>query len=76
MTLEKLLRRMGATLSKVGDLIDPVLNNWDEDLIRQTMCPIDVQRILSNPLSQYDMPDFVAWSTRKMVCFRFGLLIL
>ena len=55
----------GQLLTKVGDLIDPALNTWDEDLITQTMWPIDVQRILSIPISQHDMPDFIAWSYTK-----------
>ena len=29
------------------------------------MWPIDVQRILSIPISQHDMPDFIAWSYTK-----------
>ena len=57
--------KAGQLLTKVGDLIDHVSNNWDEDLIRQTMWPIDVQLILSIPLSQHDMPDFIAWSYMK-----------
>ena len=57
----------GNLLTKVGDLIDPVYYTWDGDLIRQTMWPIDVQRILSIPLPQYDMQDFVAWNYTKNV---------
>ena len=49
----------------MGDLIDPASNTLDEDLITQTMCPIDVQRILSIPISQHDMPDFSDWSYTK-----------
>lgn len=50
----------GHLLSKVVDLIDPVSSNWDEDLIRQTMWTIDIQRILSIPISQHNMTDFIA----------------
>ena len=57
--------RKGQLLSRVVDLIDPVSNIWDEDLIRQTMWPIDAQRILSIPLSQHNMSDFIAWSYTK-----------
>ena len=56
-------------LPKVVDLIDPVSNNWDEDLIRQTMWPIDAQRILSIPISQHNMTDFIAWSYTKKGMF-------
>ena len=52
-------------LSTVVDLIDPVMNCWDEDLITQTMWPIYAQRILSIPLPQNYMPDFIAWSHTK-----------
>ena len=52
-------------LTKVGDLIDPASNTWDEDLIEQTMWPIDVQRILSIHLPQHDMQDFIAWNYTK-----------
>ena len=37
-------------LSKVSDFIDPFSNGWDEDLIRQTLWPIDSQRVLAIPL--------------------------
>ena len=66
----------GQLLTKVGDLIDPASNTWDEDLITQTMWPIDVQRILSIPISRHDMPDLLLEIIRKMVYSRFGLLIL
>uniref|UniRef100_A0A453RFL4 Reverse transcriptase zinc-binding domain-containing protein n=1 Tax=Aegilops tauschii subsp. strangulata TaxID=200361 RepID=A0A453RFL4_AEGTS len=52
-------------LSKVSDLIDPSSNRWDEDLIRQTLWPVDLQRVLAIPLPQFDMLDFVAWSHTK-----------
>lgn len=66
----------GQLLRKVADLIDPILNSWDEDLLRQTLWPIDVQRVLTIPISQHDMPDFIAWNFTKKGSFRFGLLIL
>ena len=68
--------RRGQLLSKVADLIDPILNTWDEDLLRQTLWHVDVQRILTIPISQHDMLDFVTWNFKKMVCFRFGLLFV
>ena len=52
-------------ITKVGDLIDPASNTWDEDLIEQTMWSIDVQRILLVPLPQHDMQDFIAWNYTK-----------
>lgn len=57
----------GHLLSKLADWVDPDSNNWDEDLIKQTLWPIDVhvQRILVVPVSQHDMTNFVAWSYTK-----------
>ena len=52
-------------LTKVSDLIDPIMNCWDEDLVRQTLCPIDAQRVLVIPLPMHDMSDFIVWSYTK-----------
>ena len=49
-------------MSKVSDLIHPVTNDWDVDLVRQTLWPVDAQRVLAIPLPQHNMLDFVAWS--------------
>ena len=57
--------RRGQLLTKVADLIDPINNCWDEDLVRQTLWPIDVQRVLTIPLPTYNMSDFIAWSFTK-----------
>jgi hypothetical protein len=57
--------RRGHLLSKVSDLIDPVTNCWDEDLVRQTLWPIDAQRVLAIPISMHNMSDFIAWSYTK-----------
>ena len=62
-------------LRKVADLIDPIINSWDEDLLRQTLWPIDVQRVLTIPISQHDMPDFIAWNFTKRWDF-FGSVCL
>jgi hypothetical protein len=47
-------------LQWVSDLIDPVTNQWDVELVRQTFHPDDVPIILAIPLAQ-DMEDFIAW---------------
>ena len=57
--------RRGNLLEKVSDLIDPVRNGWDEDLIRQKLWPIDAQRVLAIPLPMHNMPDLIAWSYTK-----------
>lgn len=57
--------RRGNLLTKVSDLIDPITNFWDEDLVRQTLWPIDARRVLVIPLPMHNMPDFIAWSYTK-----------
>ena len=57
--------RRGNLLEKVSDLIDPVRNGWDEDLMRQKLWPIDAQRVLATPLPMHNMPDLIAWSYTK-----------
>jgi hypothetical protein len=47
-------------LQWVSDLINPVTGTWDEELIRQTFDPDDVQTILSIPVHE-DMDDLVGW---------------
>ena len=49
----------------MADLIDPITNSWDEDLVRQTLWPIDVQRVLAIPLPMQNMSDSIAWSYTK-----------
>ena len=49
----------------MADFIVPVSNNYDEDLVRQTLWPIDAQHALAIPHPQYDMHDFVVWSYTK-----------
>jgi hypothetical protein len=39
-------RRGNIVLRKVNELIDPVTNKWDEDLIRSIFLQIDAERIL------------------------------
>ena len=52
-------------MSKVSDFIDPNTSYWDEDLVRQTLWPIDAQRVLAIPLPIHEMLDFVTWSFTK-----------
>ena len=55
--------------TRVHELIDPVTNQWDVDLINQTFLEVDVQRILVIPLPTHDMDDFVGWSLTKTGTF-------
>lgn len=43
--------RGGAIITKVNELIDPISEQWDEELIRSIFNPVDVGRILRTPLS-------------------------
>ena len=54
--------RRGNILTKVSELIDPITNCWDEDLVRQTLWPIDAYRVLAIPIPMHNMSDFIAWS--------------
>lgn len=41
------------------DLIDPTTNSWDEDLVRKMLWLVDAQCVLSIPLPQHNMSDFI-----------------
>lgn len=56
-------------LSRVSNLINPVSNNYDEDLVRKTSCPIDAQMVLAIPFPQHAMQDFVTWNFKKNTLF-------
>jgi hypothetical protein len=55
-------------ITRVLDLIDPVNDKWDEDLIQDIFWPIDAHRILQIPLTP-DREDFVAWHYSKVGLF-------
>ena len=42
-------------LSRVSELIDPITNSWDEELLKQTFWLVDVRRIQAIPLPNNDM---------------------
>lgn len=66
----KVITRRGQNIfSRVSDLIDPITNHWDVDLVRQTFWQVDVQRILAIPLSSSGMQDFVAWNLTRTNTF-------
>ena len=52
-------------ISRVSDLIDPSTGDWDEQLVQQTLWPLDACRILSIPLPLHEMEDFVAWNPSR-----------
>lgn len=60
---EKVITNRGNhLLSRVCDLIDPSIGDWDEELVNQTFWHVDAQRILAIPLPVHELTDFVAWS--------------
>ena len=55
-------------LSRVEELIDPVTGKWDEELVKQTFWPQDVDVILSTPVHA-DLEDVAAWHNDKRGIF-------
>ena len=47
-------------LQKVEELINPVIEDWDEQLVRDTFYEEDANIILSLPIS-VETEDFLAW---------------
>jgi hypothetical protein len=56
-------------LTKVGELIDPIIGEWDEMLVRENFWPIDADRILQIPLFHEETEDYVAWHLTKSGVF-------
>jgi len=52
--------RRGNILSRVSDLIDPLTEGWDAELIQSTFWPEDVPKILAIPV-HVEMEDTLAW---------------
>jgi hypothetical protein len=55
--------------TKVIELIDPITNSWDADLVGQTFLDVDPHRIMAIPLPSHDMEDFIGWSRTKTGTF-------
>jgi hypothetical protein len=51
-------------LSRVEELIDPATGGWDNELVRQTFWPQDVDIVLSTRV-HHDLDDLVAWHYDK-----------
>jgi hypothetical protein len=52
--------RRGNILSRVADLINPVTEDWDKELIQATFWPEDMPKILAIPV-HLEMEDVLAW---------------
>jgi hypothetical protein len=56
-------------LRNVNELIDPITQYWDENLIWDIFNMIGVSRILSIPLNGNMDEDFIAWHFTKSYSF-------
>jgi hypothetical protein len=62
----KIITPRGAVVyTKVSDLIDPITEQWDIDILEALLSPIDVHRILQIPLHNRGFEDFIAWRFTK-----------
>jgi hypothetical protein len=52
--------RRGNILSRLADLINPLTEGWDVELIQSTFWPEDVPKILAIPV-HVEMEDVLAW---------------
>jgi hypothetical protein len=52
--------RGNCLLSTVQELINLVTEYWDEELLKENLWPIDVERILQIPLPRHGKSDFIA----------------
>jgi ribonuclease HI len=57
--------RGDCVLSRVEQLIDPILEVWDRDLIESIFNPLDASRILQIPLHTRGFDDFISWHGTK-----------
>jgi hypothetical protein len=57
----RILSPRGNTIyTKVSELIDPIIEQWDEDILRVLFSSVDVGRILQIPLNNRGFDDFVS----------------
>jgi hypothetical protein len=59
-TRKPLTPRGRVLISRVSELINPITNGWDEELVKQTCVDQDVEIILSTPV-HIDLEDLMAW---------------
>ena len=53
----------------MSDLINPITDEWDEQLLRDNFLSIDVEHILQIPIFHHETEDFVAWHLTKTGTF-------
>jgi hypothetical protein len=62
----KIITPRGASIyTKVSELIDPVSEQWDEEILRSLLSLVNVNRILEIPLHNRGFDDFVACGFSK-----------
>jgi hypothetical protein len=62
----KVITPRGASVyTKVSDLINPITEQWDEEILQSLMSPVDMYRIMQIPLHNRGFDDFIAWSYTK-----------
>jgi hypothetical protein len=54
-----------AVYTRVSELIDPVTEQWDNDILTSLFSPLDVSRILLIPLHNRGFKGFIAWNFSK-----------
>jgi hypothetical protein len=57
--------RGSAVYTRVSELIDPVTEQWDHDILTSLFSPLDVSIILQIPLHNRGFEDFIAWNFLK-----------
>jgi hypothetical protein len=63
---KKVITPRGASVyTKVSDLINPITEHWDEEILQSLLSPVDVYRIMQIPLHNRGFDDFIAWSYTK-----------
>jgi hypothetical protein len=62
-------RKGQSILRTVDELINPITDEWDEDIIRENLLAIDAEKILRIPLTDSLNDDFVAWNNTKTYTF-------
>jgi hypothetical protein len=63
--LKPLTVNTDTNLSRVADLIDQASGQWNEELVRDTLSPMDAEAALRLPRPRHGGDDFWAWNEEK-----------
>jgi hypothetical protein len=61
--------RGNAVITKFYELICPISEVWDEELLRSLFSDVATNRILQIPLNNHGFSDFIAWNFAKHGCY-------